>query len=50
MLRQFIVDVDRFLENAESRTTVEYAVALACIIVALLTTMVLFERKTSSTV
>jgi hypothetical protein len=45
MLHQLIMDVERFLENAESRTAGDYALALVLILVTGLTAMVLVERR-----
>lgn len=47
MLRQLIVDVERFFENAESRTAGEYALAVAAIVITGLFVMVLLERNTN---
>jgi hypothetical protein len=47
MLRQLVVDVTRFLENTESRTPGQYALALALIVVASLITTVLIEMSRS---
>jgi hypothetical protein len=49
MLRQLMVDVQRFLENGESRNSVQYALALALIIVIGVITMVLIDRSGNKT-
>jgi hypothetical protein len=49
MLRQLIVDVKRFFENAESRTPSQYALALALIVVTSLITTVLIEMSRKKT-
>jgi hypothetical protein len=45
MLHQLIVDFKRFLENPESRTPGQYALALAIVVVSGIITMVLVEWR-----
>ena len=45
MLRQLMTDVRRFLENPESRTPGQYALALAIVVVSGIITMVLVEWR-----
>jgi hypothetical protein len=43
MLRQLMTDVRRFLENPESRTPGQYALALAIVVVSGILTVVFVE-------
>jgi hypothetical protein len=50
MLRHLILDADRFLQNAESLTTVEYAVAITLLLAAGITSVFLLGKSTNTTV
>jgi Flp pilus assembly pilin Flp len=48
MLRQLILDVDRFLQDDQGLTAVEYSVSLALILVACIGAIVLVVKSTKN--